>query len=344
MEVPLSAHDSLPVGAVARLGTPRFAWGWGICGLAWSPDGATLAAAGVRHVVLFDARDGHVVRVFEGHRAYERPQITQAVAFASDGHLVSFGGDNHCRRWNPSTGACDAVDIHAEIGSLSPDGRYVYAQRKDTYRGTVHDLATGRALREITPRSDSTGHLSAWSPAGDVLATATTYGDAVTLWHPETGERLDTLASPGAEFYELRFSPDGVWLAASSNLGPVALWSVATRARCFTTEALQRGGALYACPALSSRGVLAVAAKGRVDLYDVASGRRLTTWTVHTWGGALAFSPDGLALAYAAQGCVRLFDVAAMQERAREGHHGTVGSLGVSRDGRRVVTAAFDTA
>jgi cytochrome c len=93
-----------------------------VIGLAVSPDGATIAAAGLRGaVVLIDRASGRITRRVDG------PGLpVWSVAFTSDGRtLLTGGADRLVRRWNAATGghvgpiltrrpAGDAIDDHGE--------------------------------------------------------------------------------------------------------------------------------------------------------------------------------------------------------------------------------------
>ena len=97
-----------------------------------------------------------------------------------------------------------------------------------------------------------------------------------------------TLVGHRYEVYSVAFSPDGKTLASG-------------------------GG--YLGPDLKP---------GEIPLWDVGSGKVLTTLKGHTGGvWSLAFSPDGKALASAsADKTVKLWDVAAGREEATLGGHG----------------------
>lgn len=342
---PLDRHgDPLPHGAIARFGTARFACGVGIYTLAYSPDGDVIAVASNRGVAILDARDGRTLRTLEGHSLNDRIVPTARAAFARGGEVIaSFGADDHARLWDARSGeAIAAVDVKTSVGCASPDGAKVFAVRLDTYAGTLHDVASGRVEREITPRSNSTGHVSAWSADGALIAHGTMYGETVDLYESASGELVRTVSRRGASLSGVGFSPDSRWLVASANLGVVTVWEASTGREHLALEARQAAGALYACAVISSRGMLAVAAGGRIDLYDLASKALLRSFDVGVWGGNLAFSPDGEVIAHGAQGAIRRFDVDDGRELTDARHVGPVSALGLSPDRRTIVSAAFD--
>src|SRR5262244_1534646 len=61
--------DPLPEGAVARVGTSRLRHGQMVIGIAYAPDGKTVATGGWDNLVrVWDVATGRQVRQFEGHK------------------------------------------------------------------------------------------------------------------------------------------------------------------------------------------------------------------------------------------------------------------------------------
>ena len=91
--------------------------------LAWSPDGAMLAARWENSVILLDARTGQRLGELSGHRSY-----LGAILFLPDGRtLISSGEDKALRFWNLAT-LREVLVLPTPEGTIhclaaSPDGR-----------------------------------------------------------------------------------------------------------------------------------------------------------------------------------------------------------------------------
>ena len=127
-------------GVVARLPHPRR-----VCGLAWSGDGATLAAGCDDHQIhLWDVATYRRRAVLKGHDA---PVVF--VAFhPSDDLLVSASWDGTSRLWDPATGK-QLVRAQGRALRFGSDGaRLSYF---DAPRVGVWEVASGDAFRLLHP-------------------------------------------------------------------------------------------------------------------------------------------------------------------------------------------------
>jgi len=196
----------------------------GAWAVAVSPDGERVAAGCKDGVVReFSMTDGSLLRELTGHLGYVR-----AVAYTPSGsHLLSSAGDGTIRAWGASDKPVLVLDEHrGGVLSIdvSPDGNFALSGGRD---GTVRywALSGGRLLRTLTGHhrwvqavrfldantavtGDGYGEIIVWDLAtGEVLqrmghtsgvsgltvADGRVYaagGPALTVWDPDTGERL----------------------------------------------------------------------------------------------------------------------------------------------------------
>jgi WD40 repeat protein len=297
--------EPLPAGAAMRFGTALYRHGTTIQSFGVSVDG-TVAVAGSGG------------RMYGSLRIYD---LTSGRVRAPIEPSPNMGGD--------------------EAVAISPDGRTVVVKHGN--RVTLHDAATGKETRDISPPGDTSRTHTYWihlSPDGKLVAVTTPDGRGIYLIDVEQGKVTHTLKHAHVVF-AAAFTPDGKWLAGGgydSENGQcvVRLWDVATGKQLSRFVGGQGG---YRSLAFSpDRKLLAGGGdEGVLRLWDVATGKELRTTPKDGYRvRSVAFSPDGKTVA-AAGDMVRLYDPATGKERLHIDQKAS--HLHFSADGK-VLTAA----
>ncbi|MBN1937916.1 MAG: protein kinase [Anaerolineae bacterium] len=310
----------------------------------WSPDGTTLAFAGVHggDVQLWNAADGRLVQTLSGHQ-----DTVNGLAFSPDGHLLATASnDVTIKVWDWAGGR----ELQTLIGhsegvenvAFSPDGSLLVSTVWDETRlwgaSSTKTAATPSPVRTagpiptpipladlaISPENatqlkqstllNQGGYQAAFSPDGKILAVA---GHELVLFDTQTWKPLRTLGNSSAG--GVAFSPDGKTLAAI--MGEVKLFDVATGGERSTLPGVRisTSAASGYFLAFSPDGqTLAVIIDEVIKLYDVADGQELGLIIA---GGpyAIAFAPDGKTLASGGWKGLFLWDVATGQQIRRLG-------------------------
>ena len=150
------------------------------------------------------------------------------------------------------------------------------------YFYTDHRNGTRRLLRRLKEHIGPVNTV-AWSPNGSILASGGDDG-TVRLWNPETGVNFAVLRGHTARLTSVKFSPDGITLATSSNRdGTVRIWDVNTRRLLRTLNS--GGGSMAFHP---SKQILAVGRK----LYNPSNGVLIKTIDSSVFD-SVAFHPNG---------------------------------------------------
>lgn len=182
-------------------------WEHGVAqAVAWSPDGARLAAGyGDGTVVVWDAATGDVLSELTGHTA-----AVHAVAWHPDGAAVaSAGADGAVRVWQWETQA--AATVRARDEAVVFDGADCLPE--------WGNLVAVACLQDV----DNTVKQVAWRPDGGALAAANTAGD-VAVWDAGSWQRVLTVPACVAGTGALVWEPQGRRLAVASGT-TVQVWS-----------------------------------------------------------------------------------------------------------------------
>lgn len=261
-------------------------------GVAWSPDGTTVAVSGRGGVWLFRA-DGTFL-----DSAKLPHQGKTSVTYAPDGKYLVVGGDVEERSWVLETnGLTPWTKFGVNRGSagalFSKNGTELFLHEGDRLR--AFSMANG-AMRDIGPISEALGTQSVprlkHGPLGSVLVTVP--GE---LREASTGRRLARYASVDG----IAISPDAKWVLTSSGglRLPFIEQGIATSG--VTTGP---GGTFFSSDLSRDGTLLATGGTGGVNVY------RNDGATLVGVGGALfmnapgpvldvAWSPDGSKLAVA---------------------------------------------
>ncbi|HEY7426821.1 MAG TPA: PQQ-binding-like beta-propeller repeat protein [Gemmataceae bacterium] len=342
--------DLLPEGAIARLGTLRFRHPFWVGGLAFTPDGKTLASSCWNGSVRFwDAATGKETRCFRGRpdpMPGRGPETFLDVAISPDGKVLIVESHETIYVWDMASGkelrrlkGCNGFGF-----ALAPDGKTLaLGEGKDNAKWQVllRDVTTGKRIRELGAPDRSVGAL-AFSPDSKILAVgdhADTPGTkqkkerdgacTVRLWDVAASRQLRELKGHTGGVTAVAFSPDGRTLVSASHDASLRFWEPVsgklvrkiqvpddTVPMEFTPNNAEKGidygGVLTLAYSPDGRLLASGSYDGTVRLWDVGNGKELHA--LHGHGREVAsvvFSPDGKVMASGGRdNTIRLWDPA----------------------------------
>lgn len=319
-----------------------------VWGVAFSPDGRTIASASTdESVILWDVATRQPRgEPLTGHRAE-----VWDVAFSPDGKTLASGSsDNTVILWDVASRKPLGAPLkghHNRVWSVtfSPDGKTLASASWD-HTVMLWDVASRKPIGEPLSGHQHRVSAVAFSPDGKTLAT-TSWDKTVMLWDVASRKPIgEPLQGHQSDAWGVAFSPDGATLASTSSDNTVILWDVASREK--LASLLGHKDRVYRVVfSADGRTLASSSADGTVILWDAASRQALgEPFKGHQARvPGVAFSPDGRSLVSASEDWTVILWDAASRERAREslsGHDSTVFSVAFSADGSTLASGSWD--
>jgi WD40 repeat protein len=253
------------------------------------------------------ASSAAILRIF-GARPFHTDGELLALAFASDGSLLSVEDPGVLRQWDLTARKQTAwrpLGDPASLWAFGPGAKMAVSGSDEL---TLWDVAEGKTLGAWPAPSWVTA--VAFPPTGKLLATG--HDDAsVCLWDANRGEEVAVLQGHAQSVSALAFSPDGKRLASAGEDRVVHVWDVSSGDLIGSLP-----GHTDRIPALAwhpdGRHLVSAGWDTTARVWDVATFEPVILLNGHVGQvQALAFSPDGKRLACADSGCsVRIWDFA----------------------------------
>lgn len=215
--------DALPPRSFLRIGTAKLRHGDRILCLAYSPDGAILAAGGGNDPLrLWNPKTGDLIKVIN------EPWV-HALAYTTSGATLIFGGyQKHIRLWNfqlnKETGRLEGHKTGIKAIAVSSDTSLIASGSQD---GAIilWILDTNSKHVELKGHDDEITAL-AFSPKDSNLLASAGSDRVIHLWSVETNQSKMKLDA-GCGVLALAFSPDGKTLYSAGDDNLIRRWDVA---------------------------------------------------------------------------------------------------------------------
>lgn len=196
-----------------------------VIALEWSPDRSLLAAAAVSgQICLFHAKDGGLVKAWQGHGF----GVTSVSWHPTNPSLLaSSGQDGKVAIWDTSTRETEPIRTFTAGTSWvtktqwSPDGQYLAAAAGKLLR--IWD-ASGKLVREY-PEHLSTVSDIQWGPKN--LDIASSCYSRLQVWTPDSDKPKQSFEWKGS-ILKLVWSPDGSYIATGDQDSTVHFWIIKT--------------------------------------------------------------------------------------------------------------------
>ena len=279
--------------------------------VAWSPDGAKIAAAGKGSTIeILNAASSTVLSIFNTGAS-----SVISVAWSPDSrYIVSGQQDGSIQIWDTAsgTGITNWSGHSAKVNSVawSPNGSYIASAGGGSDKtAKVWDAGTYSLITNYTGHSQYVDCV-AWSPDSNTVVSSS--GDATAqVWMAATGNLINTYQGHSAEVVSVSWMPQGTRIASASVDDTVQVWEATTGHRYINYTAHGSTVNTVAWSPNASR-IASGGVDDRVRVWSSASGATLLIYAEHVDQiQSVTWSPDSTKIASASNdGTVKVWKAA----------------------------------